>query len=248
MIALLDGGHWDIIVIGGGATGLGVAVDAQTRGYSTLLLEQYDFAKATSSRSTKLVHGGVRYLKQGNISLVLEALRERGLLCRNAAHLVHDLAFVVPRYKWWEGPFYGIGFKLYDALAGNLNIAKSRRLNRRETIERIPNVETKNLIGGAMYHDAQFDDARLAFALARTAAELGAVVVNYMPVSGLLKSGGSVIGVQAIDRESDTRYDLRGRVVINATGVFVDSVRRLDDARAEPMVSPSQGVHLVLDH
>jgi glycerol-3-phosphate dehydrogenase len=248
MIALLDGGAWDVIVIGGGATGLGVAVDAQSRGYRTLLLEAYDFAQATSSRSTKLVHGGVRYLKQGNISLVLEALRERGLLCRNAAHLVHDLAFVVPRYKWWEGPFYGIGFKLYDALAGNLNIAKSRRLNRRETIERIPNVETKNLIGGAMYHDAQFDDARLAFALARTAAELGAVVVNYMPVSGLLKSGGSVIGVQAIDRESDTRYDLRGRVVINATGVFVDSVRRLDDARAEPMVSPSQGVHLVLDH
>ncbi len=248
MIALLDGGPWDVIVIGGGATGLGVAVDAQSRGYRTLLLEAHDFAQATSSRSTKLVHGGVRYLKQGNISLVLEALRERGLLCRNAAHLVHDLAFIVPRYKWWEGPFYGIGLKLYDALAGNLKIAKSRRLNRRETVERIPNVETKNLIGGAMYHDAQFDDARLAFALARTAAELGAVVVNYMPVTGLLKSGGSVIGVHAIDRESETRYELRARVVINATGVFADSVRRLDDARAEPMVSPSQGVHLVLDH
>jgi len=247
MIALLDGGPWDIVVVGGGATGLGVAVDAQTRGYRTLLLEQFDFAKATSSRSTKLVHGGVRYLKQGNVSLVLEALRERGLLCRNAAHLVHDLAFVVPRYKWWEGPFYGVGFKLYDVLAGKLNIAKSRRLNRRETIERIPNVETRNLIGGAMYHDAQFDDARLAFALARTAADYGAALVNYMPVTGLLKAGGAVTGVQAVDNETGTHYELRAKVVINATGVFADAVRRLDDRFADPMVSPSQGVHLVLD-
>ncbi len=247
MIALLDGGAWDVIVIGGGATGLGVAVDAQTRGYRTLLLEQYDFAKATSSRSTKLVHGGVRYLKQGNVSLVLEALRERGLLCRNAAHLVHDLAFVVPRYKWWEGPFYGIGFKLYDVLAGKLKIAKSRRLNRRQTIERIPNVETKNLIGGAMYHDAQFDDARLAFALAQTAADHGAVLVTYMPVTGLLKAGGALTGVQAVDRESGRQYALHGKVVINATGVFADAVRRLDDGHVDPIVSPSQGVHLVLD-
>jgi len=247
MIALLDHTQWDVIVIGGGATGLGVAVDAQTRGYRTLLLEQYDFAKATSSRSTKLVHGGVRYLKQGNISLVLEALRERGLLCRNAAHLVHDLAFIVPRYKWWEGPFYGVGFKLYDVLAGKLNIAKSRRLNRRETIERIPNVETKNLIGGAMYHDAQFDDARLAFALAHTAADHGAAVINYMPVTGLLKSGGAVVGVQAVDQETGTAYELRAKVVINATGVFADAVRRLDDRYAEALVATSQGVHLVLD-
>ena len=247
MIALLDGGHWDVIVIGGGATGLGVAVDAQTRGYSTLLLEQYDFAKATSSRSTKLVHGGVRYLKQGNISLVLEALRERGLLCRNAAHLVHDLAFVVPRYKWWEGPFYGVGFKLYDVLAGKLNIAKSRRLNRAETIQRIPNVETANLIGGAMYHDAQFDDARLAFALAQTAADHGAVLVTYMPVTGLLKAGGAIVGVQATDTETGREYELHAKVVINATGVFADSVRRLDDRHVDALVSPSQGVHLVLD-
>lgn len=247
MIARLDGGPWDVIVIGGGATGLGVAVDAQTRGYRTLLLEQYDFAKGTSSRSTKLVHGGVRYLKQGNVSLVLEALRERGLLCRNAAHLVHDLAFVVPRYKWWEGPFYGVGFKLYDVLAGKLKIAKSRRLNRRETIERIPNVETKNLIGGAMYHDAQFDDARLAFALAQTAADHGAVLVTYMPVTGLLKSSGAVAGVHAVDRESGQQHELRAKVVINATGVFTDSVRQLDDRHAESLVLPSQGVHLVLD-
>jgi glycerol-3-phosphate dehydrogenase len=247
MIGRLDGGTWDIIVIGGGATGLGIAVDAQTRGYRTLLLEQWDFAKATSSRSTKLVHGGVRYLKQGNVSLVLEALRERGLLCRNAPHLVHDLAFVVPRYRWWEGPFYGIGFKLYDRLAGKLNIAPSRQLNREETIARIPNVETENLIGGAMYHDAQFDDARLALVLARTAADHGAVLINYMPVTGLTKQNATVNGVVAIDRESGRSFELRARVVINATGVFADDVRRMDDGTADRMIAISQGVHLVLD-
>jgi glycerol-3-phosphate dehydrogenase len=247
MIGRLDGDTWDIIVVGGGATGLGIAVDAQTRGYRTLLLEQWDFAKATSSRSTKLVHGGVRYLKQGNVSLVLEALRERGLLCRNAPHLVHDLAFVVPRYRWWEGPFYGIGFKLYDRLAGKLNIAPSRQLNRQETIARIPNVETENLIGGAMYHDAQFDDARLALALARTAADHGAVLINYIPVTGLTKQNAMVSGVMAVDSESGRSFELRARVVVNATGIFADEVRRMDDSGAERMITPSQGVHLVLD-
>jgi glycerol-3-phosphate dehydrogenase len=247
MISRLDGGSWDVIVIGGGATGLGIAVDAQTRGYRTLLLEQSDFAKATSSRSTKLVHGGVRYLKQGNLSLVLEALRERGLLCRNAPHLVHDLAFVVPRYRWWEGPFYGIGFKLYDRLAGKLSIAPSRRLNRSETIRRIPNVETANLIGGAMYHDAQFDDARLALALAQTAADHGAVVLNYLRVTGLAKRGGIVCGVYATDAESGRSFELASRVVINATGIFADDVRRMDDPQAASLLAFSQGVHLVLD-
>jgi glycerol-3-phosphate dehydrogenase len=247
MISRLDGGVWDIIIIGGGATGLGIAVDAQTRGYRTLLLEQWDFAKGTSSRSTKLVHGGVRYLKQGNVSLVLEALRERGLLCRNAPHLVHDLAFVVPRYRWWEGPFYGIGFKLYDRLAGKLNIAKSRQLNRQETIARIPNVETENLIGGAMYHDAQFDDARLALALALTAADHGAVLINYLPVTAVTKQNGTVSGVVAVDHESGRSFELPARVVINATGIFADEVRRMDDGGAERMIAPSQGVHLVLD-
>ena len=248
MIACLDGGVWDVLVIGGGATGLGIAVDAQTRGYRTLLVEQSDFAKATSSRSTKLVHGGVRYLKQGNISLVLESLRERGLMCRNAPHLVHNLAFVVPRYRWWEGPFYGVGFTLYDRLAGKLNIARSRLLDRRETIRRIPNVETKNLIGGAMYHDAQFDDARMALALVQTAADHGAVLINYMRVAELLKADGAVAGAGAVDEESGRSYELRAKVVINATGIFADEVRRMDDPDAEPMISPSQGVHIVLDH
>ena len=219
MLQRLDDEVWDVLVIGGGASGLGIAVDAQTRGYRTLLLEQSDFAQATSSRSTKLVHGGVRYLQQGNIALVLEALRERGLLCRNAPHLVRDLAFVVPRYRWWEGPFYGIGLRLYDVLAGKLKISRSRRLNREETIRRIPNVETENLIGGTMYHDAQFDDARLALALAQTAAEHGATVLNYMRVEELLKDSGSVSGVRAVDLETAESHAIRARVVINATGV-----------------------------
>jgi glycerol-3-phosphate dehydrogenase len=247
MIATIDDGTWDVIVVGGGATGLGVAVDAQTRGYRTLLLEQHDFAKGTSSRSTKLVHGGVRYLQQGNVALVLEALRERGLLCRNAAHLVHDLAFVVPRYRWWEGPFYGVGLKLYDRLAGKLNIARSRLLDRKSTIERIPNVETENLLGGVMYHDAQFDDARMAVSLAQTAHDHGAVLVNYMRVDGFTKKDGQIDGVRAVDVETGQTHEPRGKVVINATGIFADDVRRLDDVAAEPMLSPSQGVHLVLD-
>ncbi len=247
MMRRLEGGTWDVVVIGGGASGLGIAVDAQTRGYRTLLLEQSDFAQATSSRSTKLVHGGVRYLQQGNIALVLEALRERGLLCRNAPHLVRDLAFVVPRYRWWEGPFYGIGLRLYDVLAGKLKIARSRRLNREETIRRIPNVETKNLLGGTMYHDAQFDDARLALTLAQTAVDHGGTVLNYMRVQELLKDDGTVSGVHAVDLETGTKHAIAARVVINATGVFTDEVRRLDEPRAAPMVKPSQGVHIVLD-
>jgi glycerol-3-phosphate dehydrogenase len=247
MIARLEAEPWDVLVIGGGATGLGVAVDAQTRGYRTALLEQWDFAKGTSSRSTKLVHGGVRYLKQGNVSLVLEALRERGLLYGNAPHLVQDLAFVVPRYHWWEGPFYGIGLKLYDRLAGSLNLAPSRLLDREETLRRIPNVETENLIGGVVYHDAQFDDARMAVTLALTAAGHGAALVNYAPVTGLVRSGGVVTGVEAVDGETGRTLRVRARVVINAAGIFADDVRRLDDPAAEPMTAPSQGVHLVLD-
>jgi len=248
MLASLDGERFDVIVIGGGATGLGVAVDAQTRGYRTLLLEQYDFAKGTSSRSTKLVHGGVRYLQQGNVGLVLEALRERGLMVRNAPHLVHDLAFVVPRYKWWEGPFYGVGLKLYDALAGKLNIAPSRRLNRDETIAPIPGVATENLLGGVVYHDAQFDDARLALALAQTAADHGATLLNYARVVALRKPGGLVVeGVDVVDEETGARHRIEGRVVVNATGIFTDTVRYLDDASTRGMLTPSQGVHLVLD-
>lgn len=237
---------FDIAIIGGGATGLGAAVDAAARGHSVCLIEQADFAKGTSSRSTKLVHGGVRYLKQGNISLVLEALRERGLLCRNAPHLVHGIPFVIPTYHWWEGPFYGIGMKVYDGLAGRLGLAPSRFLSRDEVIEHLPNIETEHLTGGVIYHDGQFDDARLGINLAQTAAEHGAVVLNYVRCDGLIKERGQIVGVLATDVEMDAGIEIRARCVINATGVFADAVRRKDEPQAPAMLSPSQGVHLVL--
>ena len=233
--------EWDFIVIGGGATGLGVAIDAASRGYRTLLLEQSDFAKGTSSRSTKLVHGGVRYLRQGNVSLVLEALKERGLLLANAPHLVRNLPFVVPNYDWWEGPFYGIGLKMYDLLAGRQGFGRSRVISKERTLELIPTVEPDGLIGGVIYHDGQFDDARLAVAMARTAAEQGAVVLNYVQVVNLLKHAGEVVGVRARDQESGEEYEVRGRVVVNATGVFADGIRRLDDPHAPAMIAESPG-------
>ncbi len=240
-------GPWDLIVIGGGATGLGVAVDAASRGYETLLVEQSDFAKGTSSRSTKLVHGGVRYLQQGNVSLVLEALHERGILRRNAPHLVHDLPFVVPNYDWWEGPFYGIGLKIYDLLAGKHGFGPSRNLSKEETVEHIPTIETEGLRGGVIYYDGQFDDARLAINLAQTAADYGATLLNYAKVTALTKEGGTVSGVELRDEETGSEYTLRASVVVNATGVFTDSIRQLDDPAAPAMISPSQGVHIVLD-
>lgn len=244
----LCGAHkaFDIIVIGGGATGLGAAVDAAARGHRVCLLEQADFAKGTSSRSTKLVHGGVRYLQQGNISLVLEALKERGLLYRNAPHLVHNMSFVIPNYKWWEGPFYGIGMKVYDRLAGKLGLSPSKILNREETIARVPNVETDGLIGGVIYHDGQFDDSRLAVNLARTAHELGATVANYIRCVGLLKTDGMVSGVTVRDMETGEEFDLNSRCVINATGIFVDELRSMDEVAHSELVTVSQGIHIVL--
>ncbi|MEI6306315.1 MAG: glycerol-3-phosphate dehydrogenase/oxidase [Deltaproteobacteria bacterium] len=238
---------WDVIVIGGGATGLGTAMEAASRGYRTLLLEQHDFSSGTSSRSTKLIHGGVRYLKQGNLTLVLEALYERGLLIRNAPHLVHNLAFIVPIYDWWEGPFYGIGLKFYDLLAGRLGLGSSRQLTREETIAQIPTVEPEGLHGGVIYHDAQFDDARLAICLALTLLDLGGTPLNYMEVGGLLKSDGLISGVKVRDQEGGREYSVRGRVVVNATGVFADSVLRMDDPDSSPVITASQGIHLVLD-
>ncbi|HEX2465498.1 MAG TPA: glycerol-3-phosphate dehydrogenase/oxidase [Thermoanaerobaculia bacterium] len=238
---------WDVLVVGGGATGLGVAVDAAARGYRTLLLEQSDFAKGTSSRSTKLIHGGVRYLRQGNVSLVLEALRERGILRRNAPHLVHDVPFVVPSYDWWESPFYGIGLRLYDLLAGKEGFGASRSLSKGETLERLPTIEAEGLRGGVLYYDGQFDDARLAICLAMTAADLGAAVLNHTAVTGLVKEDGLVRGVEARDVETGRDRVLRAKVVVNATGPWTDALRRFDDAAAAPLIRPSQGVHIVLD-
>jgi glycerol-3-phosphate dehydrogenase len=243
-----DASHvWDCIIIGGGATGLGCAIDAASRGYETLLLEQKDFAQGTSSRSTKLIHGGVRYLQQGNFSLVLEALKERGLLLKNAPHLVSNLSFIVPLYGWWEGPFYGIGLKLYDALAGKYGFGSSKMLSKKETLRRLPTIETKGLRGGVIYHDGQFDDTRLAINMAETAAEQGATILNYMMVKSLIKDRDQTKGVVAQDEESGKGYELRARVVINATGVFADAVRRMDDSGARAMIRPSQGSHIVLD-
>ncbi|MDK9717412.1 MAG: glycerol-3-phosphate dehydrogenase/oxidase [Trichlorobacter sp.] len=238
---------WDMIVIGGGATGLGTAVEAASRGYRTLLLEQGDFAQGTSSRSTKLIHGGVRYLQQGNLSLVLEALRERGLLIRNAPHLVHNMSFVVPLYDWWEGPFYGIGLKMYDLLAGKLGLGPSCLLSREETLRHIPTVEPNGLRGGVIYHDGQFDDSRLAISLALTLADLGGVALNYLPVTGIICTDGLVSGVAALDRETGREFVIRGKVVINAAGPFIDKVRRMVDTTVRELITPSQGVHLVLD-
>jgi len=239
--------QWDIVVIGGGATGVGIAIDAASRGYRTVLVERYDFGKGTSSRSTKLAHGGVRYLQQGNISLVLEALRERGLLRQNAPHLVHDLAFVVPRYDWWEGGFYGFGLRVYDIMAGRQGFGRSSLLSLDETIERIPTIETDGLRGGVVYYDGQFDDARLIVNMVQTAAEQGAVLANYVEAKALLKADDIVCGIVAEDAETGERFEIRGKIVINATGPFADSVRRMDDPDAVPMIDPSQGVHIVLD-
>jgi glycerol-3-phosphate dehydrogenase len=237
---------FDVVVIGGGASGLGSALDAAARGHSVALFEQSDFAKGTSSRSTKLVHGGVRYLQQGNISLVLEALRERGRLTQNAPHLVHSQAFVIPNYSWWQGPFYGIGMKVYDQLAGKLGLAPSRHLSRAETIDRIPTIETEHLVGGVVYHDGQFDDSRLAINLAQTADELGAIVLNYTKCIGVVKTDGIVSGVEIEDLESGTTFTVKAKTVINATGVFVDKIRKMDSPEATPMVAVSQGIHIVL--
>jgi len=238
---------WDMIVVGGGATGVGVAIDAASRGYAVLLLEQSDFGKGTSSRSTKLAHGGVRYLEQGDIGLVMEALKERGLLLQNAPHLVRDLAFVVPNYEWWEAPFYGLGLKLYQLLAGRYGFGKSRLLSRDETLERLPTIRTEGLRGGAIYYDGQFDDARLLLHLVFTAFEQGATLLNYIEVTGLTNDAqGFVNGVVARDLERNEEFHASARVVINATGAFSDGLRRMADPSAQPMIAPSQGVHLIL--
>ncbi|MBO3269608.1 glycerol-3-phosphate dehydrogenase/oxidase [Hymenobacter defluvii] len=239
---------WDLIVIGGGATGLGVALDGISRGYKTLLLEQVDYAKGTSSRSTKLVHGGVRYLAQGDIGLVREALYERGLLLKNAPHLVKNQDFIIPNYEWWGGAFYTIGLTMYDLLAGKLSLGASKHLNKKETILRLSNIKTNGLRGGVLYHDGQFDDARLAVNLAQTAIEQGGTLLNHFEVRNLLKDAqGKVAGVVAADQETERVYELTAKAVVNATGIFVDEILQMDQPGAKKLVRPSQGVHIVLD-
>ena len=251
MVQLTTPARFDVVVIGGGATGLGVALDAASRGFSVALVESHDFAKGTSSRATKLVHGGVRYLAQGNIALVREALYERTTLLHNAPHLAQPLAFVMPSYKLLDTPFYGIGLKMYDALAGKAGLGPTEFLGRNKTLQYLPTVQTKGLKGGVKYWDGQFDDARLALVLARTAAAHGAVVVNYCAATGLLHENGKVAGVLCEDRETGAKIALRTACVVNATGVWVDAFRQQDGEAmgrvVKPMVAPSQGVHIVVD-
>ena len=238
---------WDVCVIGGGATGLGIAVDAASRGYKTILVEKFDFAKGTSSRSTKLVHGGVRYLQQGNIKLVMDALRERGLLLKNAPHLVKNQPFIVPNYRWWEGTYYGIGLKMYDWMAGKLGFGASKFLDREQTLQLAPTLTRDGLRGSVLYHDGQFDDARLAIHLAMTAADHGAALVNYAEVVSLLKKNEKINGVVVQDTLNNSRFEIVSKCVINATGVFTNSIQKLDDANAPELITMSQGIHLVFD-
>lgn len=239
--------EWDLCVIGGGATGLGVALDACTRGLKVVLLEKFDFAKGTSSRSTKLVHGGVRYLKQGNIKLVTEALHERGVLMKNAPHLVRNQSFIIPNYVWWEYPLYRVGLMAYDWMAGSLGLEPSDHLSTEETLSVAPSLKEKDLRGGIRYHDGQFDDSRLAIHLAMTAAGNHAVLLNYFSVTDLIKVKGFTCGVHGVDMETGSTYEIRAKHVINATGVFSDDILRLDGYADESMISPSMGIHIVVD-
>jgi glycerol-3-phosphate dehydrogenase len=236
---------WEVLIIGGGATGLGIAIDAASRGYKTLLVEKNDFAKGTSSRATKLVHGGVRYLAQGNIKLVREALRERGLLLKNAPHICTTAAFILPAYRWYEKLWYGIGLKVYEFMSGSLSLGSTRILNREAVLQLLPTAKKEKLRGGVLYYDGQFDDARLAINMAQTAVANGATVVNYATAVTLLYEDGKITGVQLTDTFTQQQYTVRSKVVINATGVFVDQLLRQDGTPG--IVSASQGIHIVLD-
>lgn len=237
---------WDVMIIGGGATGLGAAVEAASRGYRTLLVERFDFAKGTSSRSTKLVHGGVRYLEQLNITLVSDALRERGHMLRNAPHLVHDQQFVVPAYSYASLPYYGFGLKVYEWLSGKLSLGRSEILSAKSTAEKLPGIRRDGLRGGILYHDGQFDDSRYAIALLRTLQDLGGTAINYVEAVGLLESGGKVCGIKARDAETGSEFELQAKSVINACGVFVEGTLSMDHHKHNQLVAVSQGTHFVL--
>lgn len=239
---------WDLIVIGGGASGLGVALDALSRGLSVVLVEKSDFAKGTSSRSTKLLHGGVRYLAQGDIALVFEALKERGLMMKNAPHVARKQSFIIPIYSYRDMLKYGAGLTIYDLMAGRLRIGKSKWISKTSIGKKLPTFTQKNLKGGVIYYDGQFDDARLALNIAQTCTELGGCIMNYMKVCGLLKdANGIVIGVMVNDEINEGSYEIKARAVVNATGVFTDKILKMDDPEARKSIQPSQGAHLVLD-
>ena len=243
---LTETNEWDVVIIGGGATGLGCAVDAASRGYKTLLLEQYDFAKGTSSKATKLVHGGVRYLAQGNIKLVTEALKERGILLRNAPHVCHTQNFIIANYSWWSKLYYGIGLKLYDLMAAKLSLGSTKIVSAGYVLQHLPAIKKEKLKGGVVYTDGQFDDARLALNLAQTACEQGAAVINYCRVAGFIFAGHKITGVIAEDVLQKKQYHLKAKTIINATGVFADVLMKAANDNSAS-IAPSQGVHIVVD-
>ncbi len=238
--------QWDVLVIGGGATGLGTALEAATRGYRTLLIERLDFAKGTSSRSTKLLHGGVRYLEQLNFPLVMDALRERGRIFNNAPHLARRLPFVVPAYDYVGLPYYGLGLKVYEWMSGHLSLGRSSILSRDETIRALPTVKKDGLKGGILYYDGQFDDARFAVSLLRSIQDAGGTAINYMEAVRILQRNGKVTGVRVRDAENGNELELLAKVVINATGVFAEDVQRMDDPAVPSLIMVSQGTHFVL--
>jgi glycerol-3-phosphate dehydrogenase len=239
---------WDIVIAGGGATGMGIALDAASRGYSTLLLEQADFAKGTSSRSTKLVHGGVRYMAQGDLLLVMEALHERGQMLKNAPHLTSDQEFIIPLYTIWDTILYTIGLKFYDLLSGRLSLGRSSFVSRKETLKRLPNLKSHRLKGGVVYHDGQFDDSRMVISLAKACSSGGGIILNYFEVTAFLKDTiGRISGIEAQDNNTGEKFRIKSKLVINATGVFADSLMRMDNPDSKPAIKPSQGVHIVID-
>ncbi|MBK8518160.1 MAG: glycerol-3-phosphate dehydrogenase/oxidase [Saprospiraceae bacterium] len=237
---------WDIVVIGGGATGLGSALDAASRGYKVLCVEKTDFSKGTSSRSTKLIHGGVRYLEQGNFSMVKHALQERWVLLNNASEATKKLSFVLPVYSWWQFFYYGLGLMLYDFLSGKFSIGKTRLMNKESVLKKIPDLHTDSLKGGIRYFDGQFDDSQICIALARTAISQGATVVNHMAAESFIYQDNKISGLNLRDTLINKPYTVHCKTTINATGVFVDKVMNKDTPHHESLVSPSQGIHIVI--
>lgn len=246
--------HFDLLIIGGGATGCGVALDAASRGLKVALVEMNDFAEGTSSRSTKLVHGGVRYLEAAikkldrvQYNLVKDGLHERYTLLKNAPHLANRLPLVTPIYRWIDVPYVYAGLKLYDLLAGQRGIGHSQLLSRKEALRRFPTLKAAGLKAGVLYYDGQFHDARMALSLALTAAQEGATIANHVRVCELLKNDGKICGARLVDRINGESWHIAASGIINATGPFTDQIRGLDIPETAPILSASSGIHIVLD-
>ncbi|KAH8283525.1 hypothetical protein KR018_004947, partial [Drosophila ironensis] len=256
--SLMGDQDFDVLIIGGGATGAGCALDSVTRGLKTALVEQDDFASGTSSRSTKLIHGGVRYLQKAILGLdfeqyrmVKEALQERATMLESAPHLTHALPIMLPVYTWWQVPYYWVGIKCYDLVAGDRNVKSSYYLSKKDALELFPMLKKDKLCGAIVYYDGQQDDARMCLAVALTAARYGATVCNHVEVKELLKkddgSGKQVLcGAKVKDHISGKEFTVKAKCIINAAGPFTDNIRKMDDPITKNICSPSSGVHIVL--